>query len=71
MMLAEVIDNFNSESDTEDDEFMEIDGDCEIDGVVPVFDIPDVQAEDYQIMTEQNLAKIENPQMSFILNKKS
>ena len=52
-----------------DDDYILSEGDDEIDEIISAFDISEKDAEDYQIFTEQILAKNENPQVRFILKK--
>ena len=53
MILAEGLDDFSSENETEDDDYIRSDGNGEIDEDVRAFDISDEEAEDCQKMTEQ------------------
>ena len=52
MMLEEELDDFSSESEIEDDDYIQSDGNGEIDENVPAFDISDEEEEVCQKITE-------------------
>ena len=70
-ILAEEMYDNSSEDEIEDDDYIPSDDDCEIDEIVPAFDISDEESYDYQSITEQTSATNENPQMSFASKNKT
>ena len=69
-ILAEEFD-ISIEDEIEYHDYISLEDDGDIDGIVPGRDISDEELEDYQIFTEQTLVTYENPSMNFAAKNKT